>query len=151
MFLVFWSRWLWDLGCFGFKLICKKQKSGPWVPGGTPPRRFGKFQLDGHGIGSSSHLKHLKQSIYGIFDLLFLTHRIHVWYIYLHLVEIGVPPNHPFLIGFSILNHPFWGTPIFGNTHLARKLCPNGTQKSWNNCSNGFPWKRRLPQLQYIP
>ena len=22
------------------------------------------------------------------------------------------------LIGFSIINHPFWGTPIFGNTHL---------------------------------
>ena len=21
------------------------------------------------------------------------------------------------LIGFSIINHPFWGTPIFGNTH----------------------------------
>ena len=25
-------------------------------------------------------------------------------------------PNHPFLTGFSIINHPFWGTPIFGNT-----------------------------------
>ena len=22
------------------------------------------------------------------------------------------------LIGFSIINHPFWGTPIFGNTHM---------------------------------
>ena len=21
-------------------------------------------------------------------------------------------------IGFSIVNHPFWGTPIFGNTHI---------------------------------
>ena len=27
-----------------------------------------------------------------------------------------VPPNHPILIGFSIINHPFWGTTIFGNT-----------------------------------
>ena len=28
--------------------------------------------------------------------------------------KIGVPPNHPILIGFSIIiNHPFWGTPIF--------------------------------------
>ena len=27
-----------------------------------------------------------------------------------------VPPNHPNLIGFSIINHPFWGTSIFGNT-----------------------------------
>ena len=22
------------------------------------------------------------------------------------------------LMGFSIINHPFWGTPIFGNTHM---------------------------------
>ena len=22
------------------------------------------------------------------------------------------------LIGFSIINHPFWGTPIFGNIHI---------------------------------
>ncbi len=27
-------------------------------------------------------------------------------------------PNHPFLMGFSIINHPFWGTPIFGNIHI---------------------------------
>ena len=29
-----------------------------------------------------------------------------------------VPPNHPILIEFSIINHPFWGTPIIGNIHL---------------------------------
>ena len=22
--------------------------------------------------------------------------------------------------GFSIINHPFWGTPIFGNTHILK-------------------------------
>ena len=33
--------------------------------------------------------------------------------------KIMVPPNHPFyIIGFSIINLPFWGTPIFGNTHM---------------------------------
>ena len=35
--------------------------------------------------------------------------------------KIGVvyPPNHPILRGFgTILNHPFWGTLIFGNTHI---------------------------------
>ncbi len=26
-------------------------------------------------------------------------------------------PKSSILIGFSIINHPFWGTPIFGNTH----------------------------------
>ena len=26
-------------------------------------------------------------------------------------------PKSSILIGFSIINHPFWGTPIFGKTH----------------------------------
>ncbi len=35
--------------------------------------------------------------------------------------HMGVSKNNgtvPILIGFSILNHPFWGTTIFGNTHM---------------------------------
>ena len=34
--------------------------------------------------------------------------------------KIGVftPPNHPFVHRvFHYFHHPFWGTPIFGNTH----------------------------------
>ncbi len=27
-------------------------------------------------------------------------------------------PKSSIVIGFSIINHPFWGTPIFGNTHI---------------------------------
>ena len=27
-------------------------------------------------------------------------------------------PKSSILIGFSIINHPFWGTHIFGNTHI---------------------------------
>ena len=27
-------------------------------------------------------------------------------------------PKSSILIGFSITNHPFWGIPIFGNTHI---------------------------------
>ena len=27
-------------------------------------------------------------------------------------------PKSSILIGFSIIHHPFWGTPIFGNTHV---------------------------------
>ena len=30
----------------------------------------------------------------------------------------GGTPKSSILIGFSIINHPFWGTPIFGNTQL---------------------------------
>ena len=31
--------------------------------------------------------------------------------------KIVVPPKSSILIGFSIINHPFWCTTIFGNTH----------------------------------
>ena len=42
-------------------------------------------------------------------------HAICIWV----FPQIMVPPNHPILIGFgTIINHPFWGTPIFGNTHI---------------------------------
>ncbi len=27
-------------------------------------------------------------------------------------------PKSSILIGFSIINHPFWGTSIYGNTHI---------------------------------
>ena len=29
----------------------------------------------------------------------------------------GKPPKSSILIGCSIINHPFWDSPIFGNTH----------------------------------
>ena len=33
--------------------------------------------------------------------------------------KIGVfPPKSSISIGFSIINHPFWGTTIFGTTHM---------------------------------
>ena len=32
--------------------------------------------------------------------------------------KIRGTPKSSILIGFSIINHPFWGTPIFGNTHM---------------------------------
>ena len=31
----------------------------------------------------------------------------------------GTPISSPILIGFSMINHAFWGTPIFGNTHMS--------------------------------
>ena len=30
----------------------------------------------------------------------------------------GGTPKSSILMGFSIINHPFWGIPIFGNTHI---------------------------------
>ena len=34
----------------------------------------------------------------------------------------GGPPKSSILIGFSLINHPFWGTPIFGNTHILQRF-----------------------------
>ena len=31
---------------------------------------------------------------------------------------VGFPTKSSILIGFSIFFHPFWGNPIFGNTHM---------------------------------
>ena len=31
-------------------------------------------------------------------------------------------PKSSILIGFPIINHPFWGTPIFGNTHVSKLI-----------------------------
>ena len=43
----------------------------------------------------------------------FLLHSFH-----LDVSENSGTPKSSMLLGFSIINHPFWGTPIFGNIHL---------------------------------
>ena len=47
-----------------------------------------------------------------------------------------VPPNHPILIGFSIINHPFGDTPIFGNTQMA-----NGGRDGRKTTEEGHGWR----------
>ena len=42
----------------------------------------------------------------------------HMTYVYMGVSENRGTPKSSILIGFSIINHPFWGTPIFGNTHI---------------------------------
>ena len=39
-------------------------------------------------------------------------------YIYMVISKNRCTSKSSILIGFSIINHPFWGTPIFGNTHI---------------------------------
>ena len=53
-----------------------------------------------------------------------ITNKFHTWklWVFIHL-HMGVSenrgtPKSSILIGFSIINHPFWGIPIFGNTHI---------------------------------
>ena len=38
------------------------------------------------------------------------------FYLHLDVSENCGTPKSSILTGFSIINHPFWGTPIFGNT-----------------------------------
>ena len=40
------------------------------------------------------------------------------WIQHLGVSENNGTPKSSILIGFSIINHPFWGTPICGNIHL---------------------------------
>ena len=53
----------------------------------------------------------------------------------------GGTPKSSILIGFSIINHPFWGTTIFGNPHIFT------IKKSTENVGKifpGTPWIRFL-------
>ena len=44
---------------------------------------------------------------------------VHVYIIHGEFLSSGISlSNHPFLIGFSIINHPFGGTPMQGNPHI---------------------------------
>ena len=73
-------------------------------------------------------------------------------------------PKSSSLIGFSIINHPFWGIPVFGNTHMmtqsfiqiAYKTCsklekknPRHTRLQPENSLTMHTWtksRRRLPR-----
>ena len=68
--------------------------------------------------------------------------------------ENGGTPKSSILIGFSIINHPFWGTPIFGNTHIcniislpSNSLIPASEWKHfWKAASTSLgSWPWRIP------
>ena len=40
---------------------------------------------------------------------------------------VGFPLKSSSLRRFSIINHPFWGTPIFGNTNIFDKSVQKGS------------------------
>ena len=69
---------------------------------------------------------------------------------------VGFLPKSSILIGFSIINHPFWGTPIFGKTHilltehwakflLLRRMSFHGSFFTTINCD----WRSR-PSLRNV-
>ena len=42
----------------------------------------------------------------------------HFVWLYMGVSKNSGTPKSSISIGFSIINHPFWGTPIFGHTHM---------------------------------
>ena len=64
----------------------------------------------------------------------------------------GTPKTSPILIGFSMINHACWGTPIFGNTHMSntfiilsiRHITPS--PESSTNPLKKNPWEAELKQ-----
>ena len=79
---------------------------------------------------------------------------------HLGVSENGGTPKSSIFIGFSIINHPFWGTPIFGNTHLSTtKTAPHLPRRMLNlalrfigKCWypwDGAPWQS-TPYTPYI-
>ena len=63
--------------------------------------------------------------------------------------KIVVPPKSSILIGFSIINHPFWGTPIFGN-HL-EKNAPHAQDTIRGKMRIYISWGIRIPGLEEKP
>ena len=54
--------------------------------------------------------------------------------------NMGKPPKSSILIGFSIVNHSFWGTPIFGNIHITLRMLKDWkiSTSSWDIGNLGF-------------
>ena len=50
--------------------------------------------------------------------------------------KIGVPPNHQFLVGLSLINHLFWGTPIAGTPHIfpSKNIWTPNNQNAYSKC-----------------
>ena len=57
--------------------------------------------------------------------------------------KIVLPPKSSILIGFSIINHPFGDTPIFGNTHVLDAIhlvFATGMKGTQVSCSKEEKW-----------
>ena len=54
-----------------------------------------------------------------------------LWNSTMDVSENSGTPKSSILIGFSIINHPFWGAPIFGNTHIYIYIWKECRNRSW--------------------
>ena len=71
---------------------------------------------------------HVYHSVYLIYSYIILVRTDNPIYhicIYVYIIRISIWASKnsgtlksSILIGFSIINHPFWSTPVVGNTHI---------------------------------
>ena len=53
---------------------------------------------------------------------------------------MGVPPNHPFIVGFLIINHPFWDTSMEKPICRWPQLVFQGNLPRWNSPAQVKCW-----------
>ena len=73
-----------------------------------------------HNVGDSKTNAHIYIYIYTYISMCIKNIDIYT-YIWM-FPKIGVRQIIHLFIGFSNINHPFWGTTIFGNTHILRHV-----------------------------
>ena len=59
-------------------------------------------------------------------------------------------PKSSILIGVSIINHPFWGTPIFGNIHMVPYVQLFWCSIPFQNAPL-FTYGKSLPKFTTLP
>ena len=93
-------KWFWSNKCFFFKKTSLKMARKRYHPAGVVLAYLSLHQRD---FRNDWPLRFIGRLLYSS--------------------NLGVSknrgtPKSSILIGFSLINHPFWGTPIFGNTQM---------------------------------
>ena len=75
-----------------------------------------------------------------------------IWGVLTHWVwKHPYGPGPGSIFGFSIINHPFWGIPIFGNPHLEPHFLRSFHEVSWylpGILSHTWPWRTRGTRIR---
>ena len=59
---------------------------------------------------------------------------------HMDISENSGTPKWSILKGFSIINHPFWGPPIFGNTHMKTRVFGKKGRMSYDLIIKHWPF-----------
>ena len=62
------------------------------------------------------------------------------WFVHMEVSYRATPKIIHFLVGFSVLNHLFWGTPIYGHPHIAIRNEAASRPSSLRASTSWVPW-----------